>query len=48
MTASAKISARILLAIQNGATIEQAMNEVLGAGSYEALVSDLYDALRDK
>jgi hypothetical protein len=47
-TTNAKISARILYHIANGLTVAAAIDAVLGAGQYEAIVSDLYDALRAK
>lgn len=42
------ISAAILLEINNGANPAAALDAVLGAGTYDKLVSDLYDALRAK
>jgi hypothetical protein len=41
-----KISLRILAAINSGMTIEQAINHVLGAGSFERIAADVYNALR--
>lgn len=46
MTASAKISARILAAVNNGATLPEAIDAVLGVGSYEKLAGEIYDALQ--
>ena len=43
---NAIISARILAAIGNGATVENAMDAVLGAGTYDRVVGELYDELR--
>lgn len=42
------ISARILALRADGYTTQAAVDEVLGAGTYEKLVGDLYDALRAK
>jgi hypothetical protein len=42
------ISARILYAMANGDDARTAMDKVLGAGTYDKLVSDLYDGLRAK
>jgi hypothetical protein len=41
-----KISARILVLMQTGMTLPQAIDAVLGAGTYLKLAGDLYDALR--
>lgn len=46
MTASAKISARILAAMANGATLPQAIDAVLGAGTFATVADDVYDTLR--
>jgi hypothetical protein len=43
---NAKISARILRQMSNGATLEQAVDAVLGAGSYKKLAGEVFDALR--
>jgi hypothetical protein len=40
------ISAKILLAQANGMELAQAIDHVLGAGTYDKMVSDLYDTLR--
>lgn len=49
MDATAKnsmISAAILARIAQGSTPAQAMDAVLGAGTYAKLAGDLYDALK--
>jgi len=43
---NATISARILAAVSNGATLPQAIDTVLGAGTYEKLAGEVYDTLR--
>lgn len=40
------ISVRILALIIDGATLSEAIDAVLGAGTYSGIVSDLYDAIR--
>ena len=40
-----QISLAILAEIANGATTKEAINTVLGAGSFESIASDLYDEL---
>lgn len=40
------ISAKILMAQSQGMTLEAAIDHVLGAGTYDRLVSDLYNKLR--
>ena len=45
-TMNAKISARIIEQIKAGKSLEDAINAVLGAGTYSQIVDDLYDALR--
>jgi hypothetical protein len=45
---NAAISARILEAKNSGLTMREAFDAVLGAGAYDAMVSDLYDSLRAK
>ena len=40
---NANISARILYLISQGMEIREAMDMVLGAGTFEQVVSDLYD-----
>lgn len=46
MTKNAIISARILAAVGEGVAIDEAIDAVLGEGTYRQLVSDLYDELR--
>lgn len=46
MTTNSVISARILAAISEGVEIDEAIDAVLGEGTYRQLVSDLYDELR--
>lgn len=46
MEVTQKISGRLLTYINNGLSLEEAFNAVLGPGYYECLVSDLYDELR--
>jgi len=41
-----EISRRILAKVADGMTLPQALDAVLGAGQYDAIVSDLYHALR--
>jgi hypothetical protein len=48
MSKTTEISRQILALVATGKPVDEAINEVLGAGSYEALASDLYDALRVK
>lgn len=43
---TATISARILVLISTGMTLSAAVDTVLGAGSYEKLAGEVYDALR--
>lgn len=45
---NAAISARIMQLVASGAPLQDAIDAVLGAGTYAQLVSDLYDALRAK
>ncbi len=42
------ISASILYLLTNGVDTKEAFDFVLGAGSYDRMVSDLYDQLRAK
>ncbi|CAB3784149.1 hypothetical protein [Pararobbsia alpina] len=42
------ISARILAAVANGKTIEQAYDAVMGDGAYLKLAGEMYDELRAK
>ena len=44
----AAISAKIIAEVQKGATIRQAIDAVLGAGTFSRMAGDLYDALRAK
>ncbi len=46
--ANALISAAILARVQKGMSMKDAMDEVLGAGTYEKLAGDVYDQLRAK
>ncbi len=49
MTTTQKISAMILAQMtQNGGNLREAINTVLGAGTFEKLASDVYDALKAK
>lgn len=43
---NATISARILFLVSQGMDVSEAVNAVLGAGAFEKLASDVYDALR--
>lgn len=43
---NAIISARILLEIENGKSVQEALDSVCGAGTYDNLVDDLYSTLR--
>lgn len=43
-----QISAMIAARIASGASTREAIDAVLGAGTYDRLASDLYDALRAK
>jgi hypothetical protein len=45
---NAAISAQILAAISEGKTVAEAMDAVLGAGTYAKLRSELYEELRAK
>lgn len=40
------ISLRILTLVQEGFSVRDAFDAVLGAGAYEKLASDVYDQLR--
>lgn len=46
MTANEKISLMIIEAVKAGADVADAVDAVLGAGTYEAIASDVYEALR--
>jgi hypothetical protein len=43
---NAEISRRILAKVSEGMTLPAAIDAVLGAGRYDAIVSDTYDKLR--
>lgn len=43
---NAEISRRILAKVAEGMTIRDAIDAVLGQGTCEQVISDLYDALR--
>jgi hypothetical protein len=45
---NAKISARILAAVGMGATLREAFDAVLGAGAFEKMAGEVYDALRSE
>lgn len=45
---NAKISAMILILIEEGMALRDAFDAVLGEGAYEKMVSDLYHDLRAK
>lgn len=46
MPINALISARILALVAAGMDLPAAMDQVLGAGTYERVAGELYDALR--
>lgn len=46
MNNEALISARILTLVSNGIALRDAINTVLGEGTFENLASDIYDGLR--
>ena len=48
VTKNQAISLQILAKVASGMTIGNAMDSVLGAGTYDKLVSDLYSELRAK
>jgi hypothetical protein len=48
MNMTAKISARIAALLAEGASTRDAIDSVLGGGTFDKLASDLYDALRAK
>lgn len=48
MNAAQVISLRILALVKSGMSEREAFDAVLGAGSFEKMASDLYDALRAK
>lgn len=43
---NAIVSARILTLVQTGLTLQQAMDQVLGAGSFAALAGQVYDGIK--
>lgn len=43
---NAAVSRMILARVEAGATLAAALDAVLGAGSYQAIASDLYDTMR--
>ncbi len=43
---NAQISQRILNETKNGKELPEAYDAVMGAGSYDKLASDIYEALR--
>ena len=45
---NAIISDRIIRTVEQGHTVAEAVDIVLGAGTWERFASDLYDALRAK
>ena len=45
---NAEISRRILTVVASGKELKVAIDEVLGAGTFANVVSELYDALRAK
>lgn len=45
---NAVISARILAHVAAGKTLPQAVDEVLGVGTYLKLAGEIYDTLRTK
>ena len=46
MNTNQVISLRILTLIANGMDAKEAIDQVLGAGTTDKIISDLYDALR--
>ena len=45
---NAEISDRIIRAVEGGMTVPQAVDLVLGVGTFERFAGELYDALRAK
>jgi len=45
---NAKISQAILTLVASGMELRDAIDTVLGAGTFQGIASDLYDALRAK
>ncbi len=48
MTTNQKISLMILAKRAEGMSLREAVDAVLGAGTYDQIAGDLYDALRAK
>lgn len=48
MTKNQQISALILAHVANGMTIREAIDAVFGAGAYERIAGEVYDAIRAK
>ena len=48
ITKNQAISAKILIAMMDGIPVDQAIDRVLGAGTWKKLTSELYDELRKK
>ena len=48
MSKTQNISARILVLVSHGMTLRDAVDAVLGAGTYEKLAGDVFDALKAK
>lgn len=48
ITKNQAISAKILIAMMDGTPVDQAIDRVLGAGTWKKLTSELYDELRKK
>ena len=48
MTKNEIISLRISALIAGGASVRSAVDQVLGAGTYQKIASDVYDALAHK
>ena len=46
MTTNQKISLAILSKMQSGMSVREAIDAVLGAGTFEKVASDVYDVLR--
>jgi hypothetical protein len=46
MTKNQAISAAILAKIAAGMTVQEAIDAILGAGTYERVAGEVYDALR--
>lgn len=46
MSKNAEISKRIMNLVNSGVNIRDAINTVLGAGSYEKLAGDIWEAMQ--